>query len=204
VLLVLSVSVVSVAVLSVRSTAATPPVARPAAELSVRSRREPPLSGMDAIQHFKNNLAAYLALRQRVSAAVPNLTVSPDPTRLQRTVDELAARIRAARQHARRGEIFTDDVGRLFRSRIRQALDGRGISPAELLASIRQDTSWTPGRDLVVNRHFQWNSGWPELLEVLPVLPEALEYRLVHRDLLLVDVGADLVVDVLPHAIQQR
>lgn len=112
-----------------------------------------------------------------------------------------------ARQHARAGEIFTDDVERVFRGRIRQTLEARGISPAELLASITQDTSRVPARDIAINSHFDWNSGWkmpPEILEALPALPEALEYRLVNRDLLLVDVGADLVVDVLHDAIQRH
>jgi len=35
----------------------------------------------------------------------------------------------------------------------------------------------------------------------LPTLPEVLEYRLVNRDLLLIDVGSDLVVDVLHGAV---
>jgi hypothetical protein len=157
--------------------------------------------------HFENNIAAYIVVRQRASTAVPDLTVTSDPARLQHAVNGLAERIRLARRHARAGEIFTDDVERVFRDEIRQTLDAQGISPVELLASIKQDTSRTPTRDIAINAHFDWNSGWempPEILEALPAVPDVLEYRLVNRDLLLVDVGADLVVDVLHDAIQRH
>jgi hypothetical protein len=159
-----------------------------------------------ALQHFENNIVAYITVRERASTAVPEVTVTSDPARLQHAVNGLAERMRMVRQHARAGEIFTDDVERVFRDRIRQTLNAQGVSPAELLASITQDTSRIPARDIAINAHFDWNSGWemaPEILEALPALPEALEYRLVHRDLLLVDVGADLVVDVLHDAIQR-
>ena len=157
-----------------------------------------------ALQHFENNIVAYIAVRERASTAVSEVTVTSDPARLQRAVNGLAERMRMVRQHARAGEIFTDDVERVFRDRIRQTLDAQGISAAQLLVSLKQDTSRVPARDIRVNAHFAWNSGWdmpPEILEALPTLPEVLEYRLVNRDLLLIDVGADLVVDVLHGAI---
>jgi hypothetical protein len=41
----------------------------------------------------------------------------------------------------------------------------------------------------------------PDLLAVFPRLPSELDYRFVHRDLVLWDVRADLIVDVLRDAI---
>jgi hypothetical protein len=38
----------------------------------------------------------------------------------------------------------------------------------------------------------------PKLLKALPELPEDLEYRLVGRDLILLDVRSGVVVDMLP------
>jgi hypothetical protein len=160
-----------------------------------------------ALQHFENNVAAYLAVRQHASAAAPDATVTSDPAKVERAVNELADRVRKARQHAPPGEIFSDDVVRLFRDRIRRTLDARGISSAELLAGIRDDISRSPAGRIAVNGHFDWNSGWempPEILEALPELPEALAYKLVNRDLLLVDVGADLIVDILDDAIERH
>ena len=42
---------------------------------------------------------------------------------------------------------------------------------------------------------------WPALLHALPTLPEDLQYRIVDNDLVLVDLHASLVVDILEDAI---
>jgi hypothetical protein len=155
--------------------------------------------------HFNMNVKAYLALRHEVSAAVPELTVTADPAKLRRAENGLADRLSTARKHARPGEIFSDDVGHLFRGDIRAALRAFGISAAEILAANRWDAATTRAHDISVNARFPWNSGWDVpacILEVLPPTPEVLEYRLVGRDLLLIDVGADLVVDVLRRAVE--
>ena len=41
----------------------------------------------------------------------------------------------------------------------------------------------------------------PAILATLTPLPQGLEYRFVYRDLVLVDVGANLVVDILENAL---
>ena len=41
----------------------------------------------------------------------------------------------------------------------------------------------------------------PSLLMALPQLPRELDYRIVGRDLVLHDVNADLVVDIIPNAL---
>ena len=41
---------------------------------------------------------------------------------------------------------------------------------------------------------------WPALLHALPPLPRELEYRIVDADLVLIDLRADLVVDILENA----
>jgi hypothetical protein len=160
-----------------------------------------------SIRRFNENVAAYLDLRHRVSAGLAPATLTANPRTLVKDVDELAARIRAARQGAREGDILTEDLGRLLRTRISETLRADGIGPAALLASDRRGTSPIPRRDLAVNRHYEWNSGWEvpaDLLGVLPPLPQALQYTVVNRDLLIVDIDADLVVDILRAAIPGR
>ena len=44
----------------------------------------------------------------------------------------------------------------------------------------------------------------PDILDELPPLPKQLQYRLVDRDLALLDMHADLVVDILPGAVPDR
>ena len=40
-----------------------------------------------------------------------------------------------------------------------------------------------------------------DVIVALPALPDVLQYRFVGRDLVLVDIEADLIVDVLPRAL---
>jgi hypothetical protein len=40
------------------------------------------------------------------------------------------------------------------------------------------------------------------VLAVLPALPEEVQFRFVGSDLVLVDIGADLIIDVLPDAFE--
>jgi hypothetical protein len=57
---------------------------------------------------------------------------------------------------------------------------------------------------LRVNDRFPWlaaNAMWPLMIAALPPLPEELEYRFVGRDLVLLDVHAGLIVDILPNAL---
>jgi hypothetical protein len=42
------------------------------------------------------------------------------------------------------------------------------------------------------------------LLEALPELPDELQYRFVGLDLILLDVDANLIVDILPAAVSAR
>ena len=57
---------------------------------------------------------------------------------------------------------------------------------------------------LAVNRSLPWGVAgtiWPAAVHGLPELPRELEYRFIGRDLVLLDVRANLVVDVLELAI---
>jgi hypothetical protein len=72
-----------------------------------------------------------------------------------------------------------------------------------------EDEGWQPaeqteGSMLAVNEFLPWQHGTPRyqpLLSVLPALPEELEYRLSGSDLVLLDVDARVVVDILRDAV---
>jgi hypothetical protein len=57
----------------------------------------------------------------------------------------------------------------------------------------------------MVNGRFPWLRGalvWPCILNALPPLPDELQYRFVGVDLILVDIHANLVVDILRNAVR--
>lgn len=137
----------------------------------------------------------YLALRRAAERSLPKLRETASPSEISERERLLAASVRKARPGAREGDILG-----VARARLVQAVrdDWQSRSAAEragLMAEL--PTRVPPG----VNEMYP--SGLPlvtvpaSLLDRLPALPEELEYRLFGRHLLLRDVKANLVVDVL-------
>ena len=151
---------------------------------------------------FNNAVAAYQAIRQSVEWRIP-IHGCIDPEELLSGSNALADAIRSARPDAQQGDIFTADVSPLFRERIRSALTSRPATTSDLLADIAREAPASP-LDLPVNGRFDWRYGAampPTIIQVLPPLPDSLQYRLVRSSLVLIDIDANLIVDVLPHAL---
>lgn len=154
-----------------------------------------------ALAAFEESVQDYTARHQRLARLTPPLAVTADPAALRDAIDALGQAIRQARQTARAGDLFTPAVARMFRQRIHAALWDLDV-PA-LIADMEADAEpWAPRP--TVNGPFPWDAGnamWPSVLAALPALPEELEYRFVGVDLVLVDIPANLVVDVLEGAL---
>lgn len=153
---------------------------------------------------FNNAITAYQAIRQSVEWRIP-VQACTDPEELLSGSNALAEAIRSARPDAQQGDIFTADVSPLFRERIRAALTSRPATAADLLADIAHEAP-AALLDLPVNGRFDWRYGAampPALIQVLPPLPDSLQYRFVRSTLVLIDIDANLIVDVLPRALTE-
>jgi hypothetical protein len=130
------------------------------------------------------------------SEAIPRaLCGGPEELEIYQT--DLANEIRSRRAQVREGSIFTSDIGSLFRIRLRAAA-------IEVIDD--EDVDGRPVRWIAeVNEGYPPNASAPPpgFFRDLPPLPEELEYRLFGRDLVIVDVTADLVVDVLRDAVRE-
>jgi hypothetical protein len=160
--------------------------------------------GEESIQRFQRAVAAYVDLRDRVTEALPPLEASPDTETFQMEVDAIAAALRAARPSAAEGDIINAEAAVVFRRRIRATLVARACTVADILAAERNDDRVPLPPRPIVHDQFDWGAGsfMPAcVLSVLPLLPDLLQFRMVQRDLVLVDMSADLVVDVLPDAL---
>ena len=116
----------------------------------------------------------------------------------------LAAAIRAERPDARQGDLFTLALGPELRARINDALLDHGFTAADVFASAQVDRTDRPPLRLQVNGPFFWvlaDAMFPCVIEALPPLPPELQYRIVGNDLVLIDVHASLIVDILPNAL---
>ena len=164
-------------------------VTLPAASLSQTS------PGRAAAQRvFSERVERYVWLRVKREAPFPAFDPRRDPWSLFLTRRYLASAIRTARTQARAGDLFSPPVEELFRDTIRAAIYERDIE------GLVEDE---PVVDLVVNEPIPDWALRPvprALLEMLPPLPDAVEYRIVSGALILWDMHAQILIDGLPYA----
>ena len=153
----------------------------------------------DPVRRFESRVAAYVALHRSVEGLLPAPQLFTDYGEAQKVFAAMSEAMRTARPAAHEGEIFGDDVAPELRRRINDGLRAGRLDPADLLAEM-QDTTEPDARPAVVNEKFSWAVGNlmpPSLLMRLPTVPDELQFRLVGRDLVLIDIHAGLVVDLL-------
>jgi hypothetical protein len=157
-----------------------------------------------ALKEFRVAVEEYVALHRHLERQVPALQLTENAQEIFDSSNALAAALRAARPKSREGDLFAPPVAKTLRQLIADALAANDILPEDVVAAnldeVAEDAEWP-----VVNGRFPWMRGagmWPCILNALPALPDELQYRVVGRDLVLVDVHADLVVDILRQAIR--
>ncbi len=154
-----------------------------------------------ALDTFKQRVEAYADLHRRLAAPLPAIGSRLD--RHARTVARasLGSAIIAARPAARQGDIFTPAAACFFRAAIRETTaEGDWMSTTLM----DEDGRLLPGLHPYIHMPFPaWETRElpPSTLFRLPTLPPELEYRIFDYDLVLWDVAADLIVDVLPYAV---
>jgi signal transduction histidine kinase len=161
-----------------------------------------PAADLALVAEFHNRVEEYVALHRLLEGQVPTLEVSEDPKEIRAAIEALQEKLRQARATARQGDIFTAEIAHLFRRLIREAFPES--ETFRLLSMIAEETTKAPIRPRV-NASYPAGAALsmmpPRLLLMFPLLPEELQYRFVDRDLILWDVHANLVVDVVPNAI---
>ena len=149
-------------------------------------------------KEFSGRVDEYLKLHKTVEKELPALKNKEElPEMIAAHQQALARKIREARPNAKPGDIFTHAAHEAFRHVIRSVFQN---PQAAARATIRQ-------RDTIKEVRLRVNGIYPDaiaetafpptLLQKLPVLPDELAYRIVGRDLVLVDRRANLVVDLL-------
>ena len=153
-----------------------------------------------AVKEFRDRTAAYLVVQKKAAGTVPALKETDDPTKLTAREVALGEAIRQARAGAKAGDVFGTDLAPRIRDIIkkdwakRSAADRAGLAediPSGTLADV--NATYPSALPLAT---------FPAtLLAALPPLPEDLEYRFVGRHLILRDVKANIIVDVLTNVL---
>lgn len=163
-----------------------------------------PVTDDEAVQQFQQAADEYVLMHRYLERHLPALTVTADAATLRQAIAAMAAAIRMARPDAQPGELFTPAVGDVLRYRIARSLQRQGLTPYDVRADQLADTGPVGAPALKVNGSFPWKLAagmHPAVLQALPPLPPELQYRIVGNDLVLIDVHASLIVDILPYAL---
>jgi hypothetical protein len=182
---------------------AQPPTSTTGCQLAVIM----PLTEEDrALTEFDARVARYVELHRRLERSLPPEQMFDDWDEMSVARDELADAIRDARPNARPGDVFSPGFREVVTRLVDETLAGADYDLATVLEGINDEVS-PHARPLKVNGRYRWEeigaAMWPALLRVLPALPRELEYRFVNRDLVLIDIHADLVVDILNEALPE-
>ena len=163
--------------------------------------------GYGPLDRFQSAVGEYMALREVVKRTTPPLKITPDAEDIRAASNAIAEGILRTRSSAKEGDIFNPDVAELLRLRIGASSREPGCDVAEIVAAERDDHGVPPPQRPLVHDRLDWGWGffmpWC-VLRVLPLVPDELQFRFVERDLVLVDIDARLVVDVLPNALPPR
>jgi hypothetical protein len=151
---------------------------------------------------FKQRIDQYLELHKRLEKQGPPLKGKAEAVDIKVHQDALAKAIRAERKNAKQGDIFTPEIATLLRRLMYPEL--KGPDGADTKAAIKDDAP--AAMALKVNALYPDTAPLPtvppNLLASVPQLPKELEYRILGKHLILRDVHANLIVDVLPNAIR--
>jgi hypothetical protein len=148
-----------------------------------------------ATAEFNKRVAAYIDVHNKADAQVPSLKRTDDPAEISSREIALGDAIRTMRADARPGDILTKAIAGEIRQLIKK--DFRNRSREERRIFLDEVPHFRPK----VNQRYP--STWPlatfpaTLLDVLPKLPDTLEYRMLSEALILRDVKANIVVDFI-------
>jgi hypothetical protein len=181
--------------------ALTPAQAPTAAAPAVPEQGERVNRDAKVMAEFEARVNAYSALHRKLEATLPDLPKETAPEQIRAHRVALVELIARARRGAEPGDIFTKDTRALFRRYLARVV--AGPQGPKLKAALMEEN---PGKlRLHVNGPYPESvpvvSVPPQILAALPKLPEELEYRFIGDRLVLHDIHAGTIVDVIENAI---
>lgn len=149
-----------------------------------------------AALEFQKRIQDYMKIHNEAEGKVPNLKKTDDPQEISDREKSLAQMIMTLRAGAQPNEIFAPEYQPYFIQIVKDDFKTRDAGDrkamiSELPAKMKVDVN------TVYPTTIPLATFPPMLLRKLPDLPPELEYRIVGRSLILRDVKANLIVDVL-------
>lgn len=149
-------------------------------------------------KEFSDRVQDYIKLQKTIESSLPAMNSTDLPEMIAAHQQALARKIREARPKAKAGDIFTERAREAFRHVIRSAF--QGPEGDHVRATMQQGAPVKP-LQLKVNGIYPDTAPYttvpPTLLSAVPKLPEDVAYRIVSRDLVLIDVKSNMVIDLV-------
>jgi hypothetical protein len=156
-----------------------------------------------AFARFETAVDEYARLQRHLARSLPVPPIFGEDEMFR--TDDLREAIVAARPQARPGMFFTFEMAFVLRQRIDDAFQRHpGAGTNVVTRGGYEPVPGEPGPE--VNQPFPAvvaSVRWLPLVRALPPLPRELDFALWGRDLVLVDVDANLVLDILPEALPE-
>jgi hypothetical protein len=167
--------------------------------ISARQAKEQPAVNPDAatIADFKQRVDAYVVLHNKVESMLQEPSQDGRPEAVVEHQREFAKLMQKERPYAKPGDIVTKPMRNVIRRLLASVF--RGPEGREVKRSILD--TYTGNVILRVNFPYPDSGAYSTvplpILQGLPPLPDALQYRFVGEKLILLDPHARLVVDVV-------
>ncbi len=166
-------------------------------------REKTPVDSMvQSVEEFTTRVNDYVALRNRLADSIGPLAEDMTQEQIAARATALGQAIIAARPDARQGDIFTPRAASVFATLIRQEYSRRPPRVREVREDAQDELpDFAPKVNQLYPTTYPLATFPPELLPLLPRLPEEVEYRVVNHYLLLRDIESNVIVDYMPRAI---
>ena len=161
-------------------------------------RSDPDSSALD---EFTRRVEEYAAMRRRLAGPFGAIDETKSPQEIANREAALAGAVQNTRSDAKRGDIFTPQAAPIIKARIKEIYKSSPqVRDTHRDAEV-EVPDFIPQVNMVYPTTFPLGTFPPTVLNILPRLPKELEYRIVTDHLILRDVEANVIVDVLPDAI---
>src|SRR6187200_124473 len=137
---------------------------------------------------FHKRIDAYMKVRDQATKDLPDVKETGDPAKISAREKALGQAIAKTRTSAKPGDVFGEEMSVYLKKALAEEL------PTGIKLSVNQ----------VYPTTLPLVSVPAKLLARLPMLPEALEYRLIDHYFLLRDRDANVIVDVLSNVYPTR
>jgi hypothetical protein len=154
-----------------------------------------------ALQDFQKRVDDFVRLEKNLAKGLSATKPTTEPEAILDRQHELAGKLRAARKQAKQGDIFTPEIAKEFRRLLALARQGQNDTHIKKSLERAEPVRLTLHVNDAYPPDIPLQSTPPSILLNLPRLPPEVEYRIVGRTLVLRDMVANLVIDLIPDAV---